>query len=424
MGNDLALDNISFRPCGPDAFILPLETNDICLDGAPVILDATVVGAAYDTLAFQWQLSTDGGENWTNIPGETGTSFTHTNLSTGHYHYRFLLANGLTNIANSKCRVVSNEKIVHVMPKFYDLIDTICEGMTYTVGQSAYSQSGNYEDSLISSVGCDSIVRLDLYVAADQGMYAEFSHSNPTCSYYDDGFFMVDTVYFGRPPLSLIFDNQEYEIQHIFNDLAAGQYAYSIHDRYGCTIQDILTIESPAELVVDLGEDWELELGEAIQITPVISDPSSELLWDPEGLECPAPCQELVWIPTHSSPVSLTATNHNNCVASDSVFVSVHSVRKLFIPNAFTPNGDGLNDVFHVVAETPNVQEITSMQIYNSWGTLLYENRHFNPNDQNSGWNGDFKGQAAPMGVYLYHINVVFLDAEQIQYQGYVTLLR
>jgi len=57
IGNDLALDNITFHPCGPEALILPTTIANICEDGAPITLEATIVCTQYDTPAFQWQQS-------------------------------------------------------------------------------------------------------------------------------------------------------------------------------------------------------------------------------------------------------------------------------------------------------------------------------------------------------------------------------
>ena len=187
IGNDLALDNISFRACGPQAQILPFEIENICEDGSPIDLDATIIGDQYDNPTFQWQQSFDGGITWFDIPGETNPVYTHNDLSAGYYYYRYLLANGSSNILNYKCRVVSNVKVVHVVPKFYEIVDTICQGLAFQIGESFYDQSGLYEDSLISVIGCDSIISLDLTVVQDPGIEAEFRVTNPSCVGYSDG---------------------------------------------------------------------------------------------------------------------------------------------------------------------------------------------------------------------------------------------
>ncbi|MEZ4983871.1 MAG: hypothetical protein R2795_02340 [Saprospiraceae bacterium] len=177
IGNDLAIDNISFRPCGDQAYILPEVPENICEDGAPLPLTATVVGMLYDTPAVQWQTSPDGINNWVDIPGATNITYFHDQLSAGSYFYRFLLANSPLNLANDKCRVNSNVKQVIVQPKAYQIRDTICTGGTYNVGSSTYNATGMYVDSLLSSIGCDSIVYLDLTVLNPPPMQPQLNHS-------------------------------------------------------------------------------------------------------------------------------------------------------------------------------------------------------------------------------------------------------
>jgi len=112
-GNDLALDNITFRACGDEALILPDEIANICEDGSNILLDATVIGTIYADPAYQWQQSFDGGMTWVDIAGANGLSIEHTDLTAGIYYYRYLLADGASNLASEKCRVQSNIKIIN-----------------------------------------------------------------------------------------------------------------------------------------------------------------------------------------------------------------------------------------------------------------------------------------------------------------------
>ncbi|MCB0595249.1 MAG: hypothetical protein KDD28_14245, partial [Phaeodactylibacter sp.] len=194
IGNDLALDNISFRACGPAALILPVEVANICEDGNPIALNATIQGDQFPTPALQWQESFDEGATWADIPGANGNSIQHTQLSGGFYYYRYLLANSPANLANSKCRVISNVKVVYVQPKFHSVLDTICEGGTYLFGDTPIVERGTYIDTLVSSIGCDSIVTLMLSVVPDGGLTAEMAASDPSCAGYQDGAIEVSDV--------------------------------------------------------------------------------------------------------------------------------------------------------------------------------------------------------------------------------------
>jgi gliding motility-associated-like protein len=91
------------------------------------------------------------------------------------------------------------------------------------------------------------------------------------------------------------------------------------------------------------------------------------------------------------------ATSFENCQSTDSVYI-LCAGKSFFIPNAFTPNGDGLNDVFGVIPRLDYVNRF-HISIYNRWGQLI-----FDTSDLNQGWDGTFKGKTCQAGVYVYRI--------------------
>src|SRR5205085_4028209 len=93
---------------------------------------------------------------------------------------------------------------------------------------------------------------------------------------------------------------------------------------------------------------------------------------------------------------SLAVTNQNTCVRVDSFVVKLQCPTALFVPNAFTPNNDGVNDVFFPIG-----YNITSflMQIYTRWGTKEYETTNID-----NGWIGDCNGVPCEMGTYVYYV--------------------
>ena len=134
-GNDLALDNITFRPCGSTALILPEDLQNICEDGEPFDIEATIIGSAFETTFIQWQESFDQGKTWVDLAGETDNTYTFDNLKSGDYYYRYLLADRLDKLTNSKCRTNSNTKVVRVIPKFVNVIDSLCVGLSAALGE-------------------------------------------------------------------------------------------------------------------------------------------------------------------------------------------------------------------------------------------------------------------------------------------------
>lgn len=424
-GNDLALDNISFRPCGPEALILPTEIENICEDGSPIHLEATILGGQYDTPHLQWQQSFDEGHTWEDIAGANDPTYLHNNLAAGFYYYRYLLANGAANLLNAKCRVVSNVKIVHVVPKFYTIVDTLCEGLAFTLGSHAYEKTGVFVDSLFTSIGCDSIVTLKLTIIPDEALDVTFNLTNPSCSYLEDGSIRIDAIRNGVEPYSIFVDGELNAHNGNLSDLPNGEYNYLITDRYGCRFEKSVKVQTPIPFTVELGPDLQLDLGETAQLKPLFSLPPETFRWEPsDQIGCETDCETINWIPTASQTLHLTATSEKGCVASDSIRVAVNKVRKVFIPNAFSPNFDGSNDYFTIYGVMPNIQQVEELMIFDRWGELVFEKTAFSPNDYSGGWDGTFRGKVQAAGIYVYVTSIRFLDGELIVYSGNISLVK
>jgi len=109
----------------------------------------------------------------------------------------------------------------------------------------------------------------------------------------------------------------------------------------------------------------------------------------------------------------------------DGVSDNLIQCERIYIPNVFSPNNDGINDIFSVFVDATNeVQKIISFQIYNRWGSLMYEKNNFVPDNGITGWNGDYKGKPLDTGIYVYKINIGFRDGSTVLKSGDVTLLR
>jgi gliding motility-associated-like protein len=118
--------------------------------------------------------------------------------------------------------------------------------------------------------------------------------------------------------------------------------------------------------------------------------------------------------------VTLTVVDTNGCVSTiiRRDFVKVEEPIRVFIPNAFSPNGDGQNDVFFIVT---NLVERIQLQIFDRWGNVIYET-----NDLNFRWDGyDYlRGEPCPEGAYPYYLKVELYDGRKLERQGTITLIR
>ncbi len=165
---------------------------------------------------------------------------------------------------------------------------------------------------------------------------------------------------------------------------------------------------------VDLGPDVVLCFGQELVLdATTIGDPT--YLWE-DGLVSPQ--RTVVEEGFYSVNIS------NICgIGSTSIFVGYEDCRQVFFPNAFSPNNDGLNDVF-LPFDGGDVEQVLVLKIFDRWGGLVFENGAFLPNDLAAGWDGQMKGRAVEQGVYTWLAEVVFRDGFVQQLVGDVTLVR
>ncbi len=427
-GNDLALDNISFRACGPETLVLPeASAIHLCEDSPPIEMQALIMGNQYVNPAFQWQQSFDEGLTWGDIAGANGSTFTHPLLTAGVYYYRFVVADGAGNLGSDNCRVNSNAKIINVLPKETILTESICDGVALIVGDSIYSTSGIYMDTMINFLGCDSILIIDLTVEIDTDFMADLL-VNPPCGNHEDGSISVENLSGGTPPFNYTFEGIDFGTTSFFSDLAGGEtYSIVIQDDIGCAIELSAFIENSSDLFLDLGEDQTVELGETVEIVPFYNFIPSDFNWQTiSSIDCLdfEDCNQLDFQPTTSQYVKLDLFAGNDCFVSDSIFIEVIEVRKAWFPNAFSPNGDGINDFFTVFANTSNVQMVEDFKIFDRWGGVMFERKNFLPNVLQNGWDGTSNGKPLSSGLYIYTAAIRFADEQVLKYSGDVYLAK
>ncbi len=418
-GNDIAIDNISFRTCGPEIII---ETsNPFVCDGETASLVANIIGNQYATPVFQWQISTDGGLNWNDVTGATNQEL-FLGIPTDGDQYRLIVANSINTIDNPKCRVISNVKEIEITPIFFTQFDTICQGLELQVGNSVYNTSGVYLDSLIATYNCDSIVTTYLEVVLGLGITADFELIDPFCPNDENGSILISNVQNGGGDYLFSLDNSPFQVNPFFDNLPEGEYIITIIDQFGCQIELNATLSDPLPLTVDLGNDINLKLGEEYTLNPLINFPPENIVWTPsDGLSC-SDCISPIASTTSTTTYQLIATDSKGCTQSDEITINIDETRNVFIPNAFSPDGDGYNDYFTIYGGI-DVEEVVNFQIFNRWGALVFSNKNFQPNIELIGWNGFFKGKNVNTGVYIYTADILFKDGIRERFTGDISIV-
>ena len=230
----------------------------------------------------------------------------------------------------------------------------------------------------------------------------------------------------GSPPFQYSIDGNNFSETLAFQGLRAGTYTISIRDNRGCINTQEAMILEPEALLVDAGRDTSVNLGFSVQLlaTHQPSGKPVDYQWQPEG-DC-SDCQFQEVMPLISTFYVVTIVDDDGCTASDSVEVAVFANRPVYIPNAFTPDGDGRNDrvTIYTGAAGQQVRGIRTFHIFDRWGEEVFEGRNLNLNDESVGWDGTFKGQPMNPGVFVYVAEVEFIDGSMLQFEGDITLIR
>jgi gliding motility-associated-like protein len=241
---------------------------------------------------------------------------------------------------------------------------------------------------------------------------------NVLCPPLKNGFIFLN-VNSGTPNYTYTWSNGA--TTDVLTGLAEGNYAVTITDQNGCTKDTAFVVSNDSAFVIDATPDTAvIDLGESVTLNVTATgDNISSLNWRPNyGLTC-YDCPDPTASPVKSLPYYVTAISDSGCTSKDTVWITVIPNYQLYVPNAFTPNGDAVNDYWEIFGNKKAWLEM-EVNIFNRWGEKVFES-----NDHNFKWDGTYKGALQNPGVYVYTLNLVFLDGHaERTLKGSVTLIR
>ena len=247
---------------------------------------------------------------------------------------------------------------------------------------------------------------------------------DPLCTGDDNGSIVLDSVIGGVPPFRYQLDNREEVRLPVFEFLVAGEYDLYIRDANECEFLGKITLEEPLEPQLDLGGDQVVALGEIATVTAQTNVSNPTISWRIDGQPFAAPLFSFDSLFVNNALVEAQVYDANDCTTTDRMLVLIDKESPLFIPNAFSPNGDGRNDRLTVFGNPKSVQTLFDMQIYDRWGNRVYAEETFSINEQFVGWDGLVNGQRAAVGVYVYTLGVLYIDGRTEMLSGEVLLMR
>lgn len=205
-----------------------------------------------------------------------------------------------------------------------------------------------------------------------------------------------------------------------------GQYAVTV--TAGCEITIVEYDIRNFEYSVDIfPEEIEIELGDQVLLSAnyFSGGEAVSFKWqDPleNSLDC-LNCLSTMAQPTSDVTYVLEMVVENGCIYEDFVFVRVKKNRSVFIPNVFSPNGDGINDYFYVQSKRDNVH-VKKMVIFDRWGNLIHQQENLDVNQEYLGWDATRNGEPVNSGVYVYMLELEYLDGVVLLESGDVTIVR
>jgi gliding motility-associated-like protein len=254
-----------------------------------------------------------------------------------------------------------------------------------------------------------------LLMRVDELPVVILSATHITCHGYDDGI-AVANVSNGTFPYQYYWNTSNRD--SVIRNLPPGNYSVTITDANGCTTTGNITVTEPMKITLDIiAAPDSVMLGDTVQF--FISHNAGTIqsyVWQPaDWLSCTS-CPQPFSVPQETITYTLTITDTNTCTASDTAFIFIKPKKAFYIPNIFSPNNDGINDILYVYIK--GTKRFT-FRIYNRWGEKVFETT-----DPLIGWTGNYKNKEAEPGVYVYDLHAIYWDNEPIKKKGSITLVR
>ncbi len=239
---------------------------------------------------------------------------------------------------------------------------------------------------------------------------------------YADGALHIFGNTIQNGPFSFGVDGGPMQFSGDFYNLKAGSHVVVAVNNFGCdtTLEGI--VPEPTDVTAEiLPADTTLALGASIQLAsnfgPYALSTITAYSWTPAlGLSC-IDCPNPVASPyAKQTQYTLTITYNKGCVASATMNILVEGGKPVYIPNSFSPNGDGNNDVFQIYGAGIKVVDL---KVFNRWGEMVYQS-----NNQFGGWDGTYRGVMQNPGVFVYEAGITYLNDKTDKVVGSITLIR
>jgi gliding motility-associated-like protein len=295
----------------------------------------------------------------------------------------------------------------NVIPLQSFITATSCTNYTAPWG-AVYTQSGLYSDTIAASNGCDSIINLTLNITGFPTVNA--SSVSGTCGQPNGT--ATATATGGSGNYAYTWSNGA--TGSFISGLISGSYSVVATDQNGCTASAQVAVSSTSASGVSLiANDTLLEFGDSATLQVL---GANTYLWaPPDGLSC-TNCPSVIASPLASTLYQVTGVDISGCGYLLNVKLEVDiELNEIFVPDAFSPNSDGINDKVFVRG---SIKEF-SFSVFNRWGEVVFRTQN-----QSTGWDGTFRGKELEVGVFVYYLSGTDAAGNAFNKKGNISLVK
>ena len=224
-----------------------------------------------------------------------------------------------------------------------------------------------------------------------------------------------------------------FQVGDFHTSLDTGEYAITVLNQIGCRLDTVVYLSSPELVEIQTSTNYfEVKLGASVQFVTTSNQADATFIWKPDLFLSSATISNPICTPERSMTYHVYATNSSGCIRVDTVRVALKITREdeLYIPEAFTPNDDGVNDVFYVRSSSPSVLGLDFVRVYDKYNELVFDAQVSDssgplvPENPVFGWDGTFRGQKVEAGSYRYVVAARFVDDQVSIFSGTLQLIR
>jgi gliding motility-associated-like protein len=282
--------------------------------------------------------------------------------------------------------------------------------LSYNWNGSTYTTAGTYSKLFPngSVTGCDSTAILNLSIASPPSITASSIPGN--CGLPNATATATATGGSG----GYVFSWSNGSTGNSVTGLAPGNYLVIATDQNGCTDSTQVSVSSTSASGVSLiANDTLLVYGDSVTLQVL---GANTYLWaPPDGLSC-TNCPSVIASPLSSTVYQVTGVDSSGCGYLLNVKIEVEiELNEIFVPDAFSPNSDGINDKVFVRG---SIREF-SFSVFNRWGELVFRTQN-----QSQGWDGSYKGKELDTGVFVYYLTGTDAAGKSFNKKGNITLVK